>query len=261
MNTIKNSSRVFCSVTAMMAMSTLKVVRNTKVHSFSSQAGNGHWLDRFEHIQQGLERMMRTWWIKGVVESRCKTEPLLQGHEALLKNNMEKRYQEYLIKYSHLASIDSRARVHVSSASLVLATHAALSPFLRDENKILEIIKEHHGSKSTPLLQFLLKATSILHRNMYKTLQKRLRGLQLDYGPGFRTHLKLDSCMSTLRIESCIYHSIFEAEDKLEMLSGTCCQADTFWLDTQKHRSTCVAGLASARSRGDPDCVFFVRKL
>ena len=243
----------------MMAMG--QVVRNTKTHSFSSQAGNGHWLDRFEHIQQGLEKMMRTWWIKGLVESRCKTEPLLQDHEALLKNTVEKRYQEYLTKYAHVAAIDSRARVHVSSASLVLATHAALSPFLRDEQKILEIIKEHHGSKTTPLLQFLLKATSILHRNMYKTLQRRLRGLQLDYGPGFTPRLKLDSHMSTLRIQSCIYHSIFKAEGKLELLSGTCCQADTFWLDTQKHNSTCVAGLASAKSLGDPECVFFVRKL
>lgn len=98
----------------------------------------------------------------------------------------------------------------------------------------------------------------------YKSMQQRLRYLQVDYGgeesdSGFLSTLKQEERMSTLRIHRCLYEEIFRAEEKGFLLRATCCQADTFWLSSTSSRSF-TGGLASSKVLGDPECVFYVRK-
>ena len=114
-----------------------------------------HWLDRFEKVQDALENMTRTWWIKGLVESRCKTRPELAGHSALIRRKLEEEYQANMRTYAEEYG-DSRSRLHVSVASLILATHSCLTPFIRNEEEIVDIIREHGGGKTTPLLEYVL---------------------------------------------------------------------------------------------------------
>lgn len=119
-----------------------------------------HWLDRFEKIQHALEDMTRTWWIKGLVESRCETRPELAGHAALVRRKMEDEYQEYMRAFAD-ECVDSRSRLHVSVASLVLATHSCLTPFIRNEQEVVDMIREHSGGKTTPLLEYVVPFRNI----------------------------------------------------------------------------------------------------
>lgn len=125
--------------------------------AFSSARERGsHWLDRFEKVQHALEDMTRTWWIKGLVESRCKTRPELAGHSALIRRKLEEEYQTYMRTHSEeYADGDSRSRLHVSVASLILATHSCLTPFIRNEQEVVDIIREHGGGKTTPVLEYV----------------------------------------------------------------------------------------------------------
>lgn len=116
---------------------------------------NSHWLDRFEKVQHALEDLTRRWWIKGLVESRCKTRPELAGHSALIRRKLEEEYQRYKYVYKEYADADSRSRLHVSVASLILATHSCLTPFIRNEQEVVDIIREHSGGKTTPLLEYV----------------------------------------------------------------------------------------------------------
>lgn len=256
-----------------------------------------HWLDSLGGLNEILERTMRKWWFKGLVEARCRPGSDLEGVEqAALRQRLETSYQEYMEKYSASFSSDSRTQMHVSCACLILATHASLSPLLRGhtEERIVEIIREHHGSKSKPLLQCvltfqtfkcqvfcqflyftfgfhstgytvcrtLLKWTSIL--TTYRSMQQRLLYIQLDYGrdhatKGFVSTLKHESRMSSLRIHNCVYDEIFGKEDKGFLLNTTCCSADSFWLTATPSRSF-TGGLASSKALGDAECVFYVTK-
>lgn len=113
-----------------------------------------------------LEKTMRMWWFKSLVESRCRPGSELEGvlDREALRQDLENSYQGYMKKYGDV-SLDSRRKMHVSCACLVLATHASLSPLVRGHNadeRILSIIQEHHGSKSKPLLQCVDHITLVL---------------------------------------------------------------------------------------------------
>lgn len=116
-----------------------------------------HWLDAFDGLHEMLEKSMRTWWFKGLVESRCRSGSDLEGvDKAALRLSLEDSYQGYMKKYG--TSLDSRTKMHVSCACLVMATHATLASVVCGhdaDERILEIIQEHHGSKSKPLLQYV----------------------------------------------------------------------------------------------------------
>eukprot|EP00889_Picochlorum_renovo_P004455 jgi/Picre1/31485/NNA_006837.t1 len=239
-----------------------RISNYTGKRAFSSARERGsHWLDRFEKVQHALEDMTRTWWIKGLVESRCKTRPELAGHSGLIRRKLEEEYQTNMRTHcQEYSDGDSRSRLHVSVASLILATHSCLTPFIRNEQEVVDIIREHGGGKTTPVLEFLLKMTSILHRDAYKTLQGRLRGLQSDYGAGFQTTLACDPNISTLKVHDCLYDRILTKENKRNLLSCCCCSQDKLWLLHTTSGSMCHAELLSSKAEGDDECTFFVRQ-
>lgn len=114
-----------------------------------------HWLDRVFHgaLRDYLENAMRQWWIHGLVTDRCRSYKELQGVEKKwLKEALERRFQMYQDKYADRV-VDSRSRLHVSIASLVLASKACLKPFLKDDSLLEEIISEHMGSRTAPALE------------------------------------------------------------------------------------------------------------
>ena len=121
-------------------------------HYYSNNATQyDHWIDRFSGLRDWLEAANRRWWIKGLIEARCKQHHQLEGRELMLRQALECEYDRLFKRHADMI-IDSRARTHLSSACLALATHKTLLPFLRDEEEVMEIIKDHMGAHTTPAL-------------------------------------------------------------------------------------------------------------
>jgi hypothetical protein len=121
-------------------------------HQYSTNATHyDHWLDRFSGLRNWLEAANRRWWIKGLIQARCKQHHQLEGRELMLRSALESEYDRLFKRHADLI-VDSRARTHLSVACLALATHKTLLSFLRDEEEVMEIIKEHMGAHTTPAL-------------------------------------------------------------------------------------------------------------
>jgi hypothetical protein len=121
-------------------------------HHYSTNATQyDHWLDRFSGLRDWLESQNRHWWIKGLIEARCKQHHQLEGRESMLRSALESEYHRLFTRHSDMI-IDSRARTHLSVACLALATHKTLLSFLRDEEEVMEIIRDHMGARTTPAL-------------------------------------------------------------------------------------------------------------
>ncbi|KAL4446779.1 hypothetical protein ABPG77_008023 [Micractinium sp. CCAP 211/92] len=225
--------------------------------SLSSPADSSkHWLDRhLPGLRLWLEDKNRFWWIKGVVV-RCREHHQLEGREQEVRQAIEAAYQAALLRHQ-AAAVDERAETHV--ACLVLATHKALLPWLRDEREVLKIIAEHMGGRTSSLLRFLLAATKFLHRDGYAAMTARLRGLRADLGQGFAAQVVLGEEESSLTITRCLYHDVFEAEGQPQLAACCCCTQDQVWFEP-KYRGV-EAGRTSAISAGDPCCRFSVRRV
>ncbi|KAG7674556.1 hypothetical protein NADE_008317 [Nannochloris sp. 'desiccata'] len=121
-------------------------------HHFSTNAAQyDHWIDRFSGLRDWLEGANRRWWIKGLVEARCKQHHQLEGRELMLRSALESEYDRLYNRHSDMI-VDTRAKTHLSVACLALATHKTLLSFLRDEEAVMEIIRDHMGAHTTPAL-------------------------------------------------------------------------------------------------------------
>ena len=69
----------------------------------------------------------------------------------MLRQTLESEYDRLFSSHTGMI-VDSRARTHLSVACLALATHKTLLSFLRDEEEVMEIIKEHMGAHTIPAL-------------------------------------------------------------------------------------------------------------
>jgi hypothetical protein len=123
----------------------------------------------------------------------CRQYHQLEGREQQLRSLIEHGYVASMQQYSRQYAVDERAETHLQVAALALATHKALLPFLRDEQEVLRIVREHMGGRTEVLLRLLQAATKFLHRDGYVALTARLRGLQTDLGSGFASQLELGS--------------------------------------------------------------------
>lgn len=108
--------------------------------------------------------------------------------------------------------------------------------------------------------RFLMKVTSWLQRDSYKSLVGRLRGLKLDYGRGFTSDLIQGPERSTLTIRSCFYRDIFDAEEVTQLTAACCCNQDKVWLEGAP-REGVASGLESSMANGDQECCFYVEKM
>lgn len=69
----------------------------------------------------------------------------------MLRSALESEYQRLFTRHSDMM-VDSRARTHLSVACLALASHKTLLSFLRDEEEVMQIIRDHMGAYTTPAL-------------------------------------------------------------------------------------------------------------
>ena len=119
--------------------------------AFSTTSSHDHWIDRFTGVRDWLEDATRRWWIKGLVEARCKQHHQLEGRELIIRQSLETDY-ERLFKFHEDRIVDSRSRTHLSVACLAMATHKTMLSFLRDEGEVMNIIQEHMGAHTNPAL-------------------------------------------------------------------------------------------------------------
>lgn len=219
-----------------------------------------HWLDRVPAVRDWLDSQARDWWVKGVVAGRCREYRQLQGHEQLLQGRITAEYENIKASHAHRV-VDTRSQTHISLASLVLATHKTLLPFLKDEQQVQNIITEHMGARTTPLLVALMKLASWFQADHFDFLCGRLRGLQMDYGNGFQTQLEQGPLLSKLTVERCLYYEIFTSESAPQLTSCCCCSQDKGWLEAVPGHKGIIAGLLKSRTFGDSTCCFVVQKV
>jgi len=111
-----------------------------------------HWLDRFSRVEKWLDGANRRWWLRSLlVSQRCRELVQLQGRETFIKNSVQNEFSALMAKHAD-SSVESRSRIHLAVACLVLSTHKALLPFVRDERVVMEIIQEHMGVHAHKIL-------------------------------------------------------------------------------------------------------------
>lgn len=217
----------------------------------------GHWLDaRFPGARQWLDRQVTKWWIKGLV-SRCREYRELSGREALLAEAIPRTQAAVLARHADRAAADGRAETHLHAAALAVATHQALLPFLRDDQEVVRVVVEHMGGRTSPALQALLCATSLLHRDPYTSLVAMLRALRADYGTGFDAELTEGAGRAELVVRRCLYRDVLGEEGLPQLLPACCCSADAAWLEAARHRGV-AAGLRESMAAGGECCRFVV---
>ena len=109
--------------------------------AFSTTSSHDHWIDRFTGVRDWLEDATRRWWIKGLVEARCKQHHQLEGRELIIRQSLETEY-ERLFKFHEDRIVDSRSRTHLSVACLAMATHKTMLSFLRDEGEVMSAYED-----------------------------------------------------------------------------------------------------------------------
>lgn len=88
-----------------------------------------------------------SWGWKKSIEDRCKQHPALQGKQDDILPALERELSALRERYSHLDT-DSRSHTNVLIASMTLATHKVLLPYVRNEPELLQMLLEQNGQKS-----------------------------------------------------------------------------------------------------------------
>jgi hypothetical protein len=76
----------------------------------------------------------------------------LEGREQELQDLIEREYARALAQHA-AAAVDERAETHLQVAALVLASHKALLPFLRDEAEVLQVRSRRAAPTGLPSLK------------------------------------------------------------------------------------------------------------
>lgn len=88
-----------------------------------------------------------SWGWKKSIEDRCKQHPALQGKQDDILPALDRELEMLRDRYSHLDT-DSRSHTNVMIASMTLATHKVLLPYIRNEPELLQMLREQNGQKS-----------------------------------------------------------------------------------------------------------------
>ena len=75
---------------------------------------------------------------------------------------MQREVSTITDRYLHLET-DSRSHTNIQIAAQTLATHKVLLPYVRNENEVMQMLKEQNGAKSEEGIR-CVKATSGLCR-------------------------------------------------------------------------------------------------
>lgn len=218
-----------------------------------------HWLPTRARVW--LDEKSREWWFRGL-DARCRDRLELYGREEELRRLVEDARVEYVTKHAERA-VDERAKTHLQAASLALATYRKLLPWYRgNQTKVLEVIKEQMGERTSPMVRTLLRLTNYVSTDKYQLTTRRLELMLMDYGLGFQSQFSKSDEAAEVRIYSCFYHDIFAEEGAPELTKCCCCSIDRMWfdwLDPQKHGLEFESGESLAQ--GDKQCIFRIQKV
>ena len=81
------------------------------------------------------------------MQDRCRTHPSLKDREDDILNAMQREVSTITDRYQHLET-DSRSHTNIQIAAQTLATHKVLLPYVRNENEVMQMLKEQNGAKS-----------------------------------------------------------------------------------------------------------------
>lgn len=172
----------------------------------------------------------------------------------MLRGLIEQRYDQLWERHKYRLS-DGRSETHLQIACLVLATYYVLHPWIRNEEELLAILRDHMGERTSPVLRFLLKSTIFLSPDPMKTAMNRLRGLRVDYGQSFGTELTQREGAAELRVTRCFMHDVFDTEDLPQLTRTACCSQDQIWFEGLASRG--VHFSCSCQLDSDDGCCTF----
>lgn len=92
-------------------------------------------------------------WTKSV-QDRCRTHPSLKDREEDILNAMQREVNTVTERYQHLET-DSRSHTNIQIAAQTLATHKVLLPYVRNENEVMQMLKEQNGAKSEEGIRYV----------------------------------------------------------------------------------------------------------
>jgi hypothetical protein len=97
-------------------------------------------------VKSWIDRQVHWGWMKSV-QDRCRTHPSLKNREEEIMNAMQREVSSVTERYQHLET-DSRSHTNIQIAAQTLATHKVLLPYVRNENEVMQMLREQNGAKS-----------------------------------------------------------------------------------------------------------------
>jgi hypothetical protein len=97
-------------------------------------------------VKKWIDNQILEAWVKGL-QDRCHVHVALQGKQDEILSALRKECATLTERHAHRRT-DSRSETHIQVASLVLATHKVLLPYVRNEGEVIDMLREQNGSKS-----------------------------------------------------------------------------------------------------------------
>jgi hypothetical protein len=121
-------------------------------------------LDSFRYapgLKQWLDNQVFVAWNKGL-QDRCHMHPALKEKQDTILPALKQEYSAILERHADKKS-DSRSETHLQVASLVLATHKVLLPYIKNEGEVIEMLREQNGAKSEEGIRYATDPSVFLH--------------------------------------------------------------------------------------------------
>jgi hypothetical protein len=88
------------------------------------------------------------------VQDRCRSHISLKDREEDILKAMQREASAVTERYQHLET-DSRSRTNIQIAAQTLATHKVLLPYVKNENEVMQMLKEQNGAKSEEGIRYV----------------------------------------------------------------------------------------------------------
>jgi hypothetical protein len=98
-------------------------------------------------VKRWLDSQVLVAWCKGL-QDRCHMHQALKDKQDIIIPALKREYGEVLERHADKKT-DSRSETHLKVASLVLATHKVLLPYIRKEIDVIEMLREQNGAKAS----------------------------------------------------------------------------------------------------------------
>ena len=246
-----------------------------------------HWLS--DSARWWLDKTEHGWWRRGLLASlRRDHRTSGAGREESLANDIEtlakklgERYRKPPTQWLNAGSANdelSSADVsQVKYACRTLATYRVLSPYVTDESKLLQMLRERNGEESgaRKILHAGITSSLFLSTDPALTAARMLCAMTYDHGiVGWSWMEKKDlqgedeknnstgGTVLEIATHRCLYFSLFANEDVSHLATTTCCSVDgASWFPDNGRRFDMEVTRPKALSQGDDTCLLRVEKV